>query len=201
MEPLENSNDFRNHLQIHMKGLTDNELKDVLKKRKQYQTEAAGLAVQEALRRGIIQSEDDLASPAFAEPGTRFTLFPFPEEKDANIKLFRSLTRSLMIVGLIPVVFGVMKFTLAKYVEGTSLISIGVLWIAFAWFAMEKREVKFLYPVLALACLSMIYAGRILMVIKSLRWSDFLIPLVLYLAIFYLIFYARSILRKNKDID
>jgi hypothetical protein len=198
MDPYENANDYSNHLLERMKVLTDNELKDVLKKRKQYQPDAEVIAVQEALRRGIIKTEDELETSAFNDPGTKFTIFPCPDDEASSNKLFRSLIRSLMIIGLIPIVFGVMKFTLAKYVEGTALIGLGILWIACAWVAMEKREGKFLYPILVLAFLSMIYAGRILMVIKSLRWIDIVIAAVLYLAIFYLIFYARSILGRKK---
>jgi len=196
MKPIENMEDFRSHLMESMKAMTNDELVTVLKRRKQYQPDAEVMAVNEALRRGLIQSEADLDTPAFSEPRPGFTLFPCPEEKEAADKLFKSLMRSLMIVGLIPVVFGVMKFMFPKHLEGTALISLGILWLAFAWFAMEKRLIRLLYPILVLTLLSMIYAARMLLVIKYLKWSDILIPVVLYMAIFYLIFYARSILRR-----
>jgi hypothetical protein len=179
--------------------MTTPELVDALKKRKLYQPEAAALLVRMAILRGIIRTEEDLDSPEFTDSGSGFTLFPCSENEVSRDKLFRSLIRSLMVAGVIPIAFGIFKFTLQKYVEGAGMISLGIIWMAAAWFIMEKREMKLLYPMLALVLLSLMYVIRILMLFDTLRWSDIMVTSVLYLALFYLIFYTRSILNRVKS--
>ncbi len=127
---------------------------------------------------------------------SKYTFFPCPENKNARIKLFRSLLRGIMIAGIIPVVYGIMKFPLREYVEGVALISLGAVWIGMAWFIMERHEKRLFVPMGILALLSMVYTGRILLLFKYPEWSDFLVPVVLYGVIFYFLLYARNLLRK-----
>jgi hypothetical protein len=197
MEDLENKQDSHHRAANRINGLSNGELITVLKKRKGYQPEAAELAIQEAIRRGIIHSEQDLVSPEFDLPATKFTLFPNPDSEFVRDKIVRSLMRSLMIVAIIPVYFGVMKYEVSKYVEGTGLISLGVIWVAIAWFIMTKSERRLILPMVLLAVMSMIYAGRILFAYQYLRWTDIFFPVVLYFFIFYALFYARSLLRNR----
>lgn len=183
-------------IEERIRGLSRDELLMALRMRKHYQPEAAAAAVKEAIRRGLIRTEEELSLPEFDEPDQKFTLFPCPESKNARINLFRSLLRGVMIAGIIPVVYGIMKFPLMEVVEGVALISLGVVWIAMAWFIMERHEKRLILPMGILALLSMVYAIRILMLFKYPEWSDFIIPGVLYVVIFYFLLYARSLLRK-----
>jgi hypothetical protein len=197
MENPEDKQDSRYRIANNMNRLTDSELIDVLKKRKLYQPEAAELAILEAIRRGIIHSEQDLFSPGFETPATKFSLFPYPDSDTVRDKILKSLMRSLMIVALIPVYFGVMKFGVSKYAEGTALISLGVIWVALAWFIMNRAERRIIYPMILLTILSMIYAGRILFAFQYLSWTDILFPIILFLFIVYALFYAYTLLRKQ----
>ena len=56
------------YMRSKIRALSREDLVKVLKKRKQYQPEAAEEAVREALRRGIIRREEELASPEYDEP-------------------------------------------------------------------------------------------------------------------------------------
>jgi hypothetical protein len=105
--------------------------------------------------------------------------------------------RSLMIVALIPAYFGVMKFGVSKYAEGAGLISLGVIWVAIAWFIMNRAERRLIYPMLLLTFLSMIYAGRICFAYQYLSWTDILFPIILFLFIVYALFYSYTLLRKQ----
>lgn len=180
-----------------IRALSHEELVQALKMRKHYQPEAAEEAVREALRRGIIRREEDLASPEFEEPVRKFSLFPCPDDAHGKSRLFRSLLRGLMIAGLIPLIYGVTKFLIPKYSEGATLISLGIIWIAIAWFVMEHREIRLLLPMFILTLMSMAYVGRIFFFFRFLKWIDLLVPVVLFALIFYFLFYVRSLLRKS----
>ncbi len=184
------------YMRSKIRALSREELVKVLKKRKQYQPEAAEEAVREALRRGIIRGEEELASPEYDEPFRKLTLFPCPGNEEGRIRQLRSLLRGLMIPGLIPIIYGVTKFLIPKYAEGAGLISLGVIWIAMTWFVMERKEKRLILPLFLLALLSMVYAGRLLSFFKYLKVIDVLVPLVLYALIFYFLFYVLSLLRK-----
>lgn len=184
-----------------IRSLSRDELVTVLKKRKHYQKEAADEAVREALRRGIIRSEEELESPEFEDPESRFTLFPCPENSDGRNRLFRSLLRGLMLAGLIPVIYGVSKFVIPKYAEGAGLISLGVIWIGMAWFIMERQEKRLILPMFLLIFMSMAYAVRLLFFFEYLKVIDLLVPIVLFVLIFYFLFYVRSLLRTSRGAE
>ena len=67
-----NKPDFRSSILNN----SDEEILVILKKRKQYQPEAAKLAIQEAIKRGLINSEQDLFSEKFQEQSSKSFLFP-----------------------------------------------------------------------------------------------------------------------------
>jgi len=197
MEKLDSEGSPGNFI-TKIRALPREELIMVLRRRRQYQPEAAAEAVKEALRRGIIRQEEDLNSPEFDEPVSKFTFFPCPESEKGKDKLFRSLLRVVMIVGAIPVIYGVMKLLVLKYAEGAGLVSLGVVWAAMAWLIMERHEKRLLMPMFILALLSVIYAVRILYFCKYLKLIDVLVPVVLYGVIFYFLLFILSLFRKKE---
>lgn len=199
MEDLRDATNVREKMISHIRKLSDSELKTALKKRKLYQPEAAVMLVEEALLRGVIRSEQDLTLPEFETPPSKFTLFPVPDSVIAREKILKSLMRSIMLAAIIPVYQGIMKLTLDKYAEGIGLISLGMLWIALAWFIMEKKEQKLITPMVVLALLSVFYAGRILYYAGHLNWTDILIPVILWIFIFYALLYTRILFRSENN--
>jgi hypothetical protein len=103
--------------------------------------------------------------------------------------------RSLMIPGLIPVYFGILKFAIPKYQEGIALIFAGAIWILMALIIMLKSERRLLFPMFLLLLLSMVYGGRIMLAYSHLRWTDIFIPVVLYLFALYSLYYAYILLK------
>ena len=66
-----NQSDFRSLIPDY----NNDELINVLKKRKQYQKEAAEVAIQEAIKRGLIYSEQDLFADEFQDKVNTFSIF------------------------------------------------------------------------------------------------------------------------------
>jgi len=181
--------------------LSREELLTALKNRKGYVPEAESIIIKESVRRGLIGSEEDLTRPEFNSTAHRFSFFPYPESEATRTRIVRSLMRSLMIPGVIPLYFGVLKFGIPKVVEGTALVSAGLIWIGMALLVMLKQEKRVLMPMFFLLLLSALYAGRIMMFYASLRWTDVFIPAVLYLFAFYALVYSRILLKgKNKTV-
>lgn len=189
----------RQHLETVIHEMADAGLKNILKKRDQYQEYASRLAVNEAIARGIIRSDEDLNLPEYRIIVPKYTLFPVPESEEIRSRLIRSLSRSLMIAGAIPAFYGILKFTWEKYAEGAGLVSLGIIWIAMAWFIMEKYEKRLVWPMILLALVSLVYIIRIMLLFNSLKWTDYVIPAVLYLFLFYTLFYIRVILNKQQS--
>jgi uncharacterized membrane protein len=178
--------------------LSREELLTALKKRKGYNPEAEDIIIRESIRRRLITSEEELGNPEFNPPVSRYSFFPDPESEASRNKILMSLMRSLMIPGVIPVYFGILKFGVPKYLEGTAMIISGVIWILMALLVMLKREKRALFPMLFLLVLSAIYAGRILLAYEFLKWTDIFIPVVLYLFAVYGMIYS-FILLKNTE--
>jgi hypothetical protein len=161
-----------------------------LKKRKGYEPDAEQIIIREAIRRGLIHSGEDLNSPEFNPPSVRFTIFPNPESEISRGKIIKSLMRSVMIPGVIPVYYGILKFAIPKYLEGAALISVGIFWILMALLVTMKSERRLIFPMLFFLILSMVYAGRIIFAHNHLRWTDILVPVVLYIFALYSLIYS-----------
>ena len=108
---------------------SDEEVLKILKKRKLYQVEAANLAVKEAIKRGLINSEQDLFDEEFKEEKISMKLFPTIEKEENKNKIRKSISRVLLIVGALPVTWGVIKITDTILFEGLLLISLGIIWM------------------------------------------------------------------------
>ncbi|HNX79480.1 MAG TPA: hypothetical protein PKJ24_06340 [Prolixibacteraceae bacterium] len=178
--------------------LTRDELLLALKNRKGYEQEAGKIIVAESLRRGLISSEEDLLRPEFNAVGPKFSFFPYPESEDTRNRIIKSLMRTMMIPGIIPVYFGIQKFGIPKIAEGSALIGSGVIWIGLALLVMLKNERRALLPLFFLLLLSALYAGRLLMAYAALKWTDIFIPVVLYMFAIYVLIYSYVLLRGKK---
>jgi hypothetical protein len=191
-----NDKDFWERLAIKMSEYNDEEIISILQKHKLYEPEAQKIAIDEAIRRGIIRSEQDLFSENFKTEPSRFTLFPHPEKKETILKILKSLSRALLVAGVIPIVFGVLKFQVFKYAEGSALVLVGLIWITSAWIIFSRQDKRFWPPLLVIALLSALYVARILFLLKGLRVMDYVVPSILFLVIFYSLLYLRALIRK-----
>ncbi len=70
------SGDSPQPIEERISGLSRDELMMALRMRKHYQPEAAAAAVKEAIRRGLIRTEEDLSLPEFDEPEQQIHLLP-----------------------------------------------------------------------------------------------------------------------------
>ncbi len=127
-KPTKKHPDFREKIA----NCNDDELKLILRRRKYYQPEASAFAIEEAIRRGLINSENELSSEDFRQEDLGFRFFPPIQNPKIQTRVRRSIARSLVIAGIIPVVYGFMEMNRGAGMEGRIIAAFGFLWIFFA---------------------------------------------------------------------
>ncbi|MDP4184957.1 MAG: hypothetical protein Q8862_07320 [Bacteroidota bacterium] len=127
-----------------MSSLSDEELNNVLKHRKDYQEKAVDSAVNEALKRGIIASVGDLNKPEynFEETAGNSFFFPLFNNVASAKTMLASLTRTLILLGSIPIIFSIFKSINQITPMVILSFAVGVMWCLLAIFMrIYKRRV------------------------------------------------------------
>ena len=172
---------------------SDEQLKEVLKLRDHYQPEAAQLAIQEALKRGIINSEQDLFSEEFRCEEIQFSLFPKIKRDRNRLKIRRSIARSLVICSVLPVVFGLIEMKTGDRWEGAAILLFGLLWLFCSAQLIKVFHVLFIRSLMTGTILGASYIFYRLISSQTYIFMDFFLVLVLAGLIFYgLIFMLKN---------
>ncbi len=184
-----NKSDFRSSIPNY----SDEEILTILKKRKQYQHEAATLAIREAIKRGLINSEQDLFSENFQEQPSKSFLFPIIIDNKHKDKIRKSISRILLITGSIPMVWGILEITKSKLTEGVLLILLGAVWIYASAQLMKSVQLKMVNLLFVMLVASVAYIVKILLEMKGLVIMDYFIPIILLSLITYGLLFIRRL--------
>ncbi len=172
---------------------TDEQILEILKKREQYQPEAVDVAVKEAISRKLIHSEQDLFSPEFSpEPLKRKLIPEIHREKNKN-RIRKSLGRSLLIAGVLPLIFGFVRYNSGQLFEGIGILVFGLTWMFLSAQIIRKGSKSVIHLLLGIAFASLIYVGYLFADSKSVIFMDVFIIAVLYLLVFYGLFFVRKL--------
>ena len=170
----------------------DNEILEILKKRNYYEPEAAELAIKEAIKRGLIYSENDLVAEEFRMEPLRFKLFPPIEKDHQKEKIRKSIARALVITGVIPVVWGFIRINDGIKFEGSILVLLGAIWIFLSSRIFSRVTPEIIRMLFVILAVSVIYVAKVLVSFRSIVFMDVFIPVVLFGFIVYgLIFITR----------
>ncbi len=175
------------------KGPSDDEIMEVLKKRKHYQAEAAEAAINEAIERGLIHSEQDLFAEKYRVEPLKFSLFPNIENKVSRLKLTRSLTRSLLFLGAIIIIWGAWEIYRHQFAEGIGFVLAGTVWnlISFSFFkSVKHHRINILFVIEGIAS---VYAAIKLATFKGLIFMDIFIVVVLFGFVLYGLIYMKKL--------
>lgn len=184
-----NKSDFR----TLMLGYSNEEILNVLKKRSLYQPEAARFAIKEAIKRGLIYSEQDLFSDEFKEMPSKFTIFPKVEDDSAQNRIRVSIARILLIIGVVPIIWGGLKINESNLIEGILLILLGSIWIYASAQLMRALDPKMVNLLFVMLLASVIYVIKLFFGMRNLVIMDFAIPVILCLLIMYGLFFIRRL--------
>ncbi len=171
----------------------DEEILNILRKRKYYQPEAAEMAKQEAIKRGLINHEQDLPDGEFHVPPLKFRLFPEIEDERNRNKIRKSIARGLLIAAILPVVWGFLQFNQGKTIEGSLLVFGGLLWILFSSYLVKNADKTVISVLLVLAGISFLYLAKLLLARKTFIIMDGFIAIVLFGFVVYGLLYIRKL--------
>jgi len=174
---------------------TDEELRKVLKKRKLYQNDAAEFAIEEAIKRGLIFSEQDLFAREFQHEPEKFTLFPAIENEKARKKFMKSIARSLIILGALPMILGGIKIFETQSLEGILIFIFGALWSFISFQLMRSVKLNHIILMYFLLVIAIGYVVKIFVSAGYVKIADILIAAV---AVGF-VAYGIGFLNKLKD--
>lgn len=159
-------------------GYTDDELRKVLKKRNLYQKEAAAFAIQEAIRRGIIYSEQDLFASEFKPEQEKFSIFPTIENEKARSRFKRSITRTLIAIGVIQMVWGGIEIFESRSIEGILIFVFGAAWSITSFRLMQSLNIKLINFMYFLFILLVAYLVKIMISLHFINAMDIVVAVV-----------------------
>lgn len=151
---------------------SDEELRKVLKKRNLYQKEAADFAIGEAIKRGLIFSEQDLFAREFQPEPEKFTLFPAVENEKARAKFRKSITRSLILIGALPMVWGGIMIFKTQSIEGIVLFLFGAVWSIISFQLMRSVNTKLIITLFLMLMLVIAYFVKVFISVSFLKMID-----------------------------
>lgn len=176
-----NYSDFRKSIPKY----SNDEIITILKKRKQYEAEVVDIAVQEAIKRGLIHSDQDLFSKEFQHEIAKSSLFPRINNERNRIKISKSIARGLLIMGTIPAVWGIFTISENNLYEGILLILLGGIWIYASARLMRSISSKMINLLFLMVLASVVYTIKLILGIKNLNAMDIVIPVVLITFVTY----------------
>lgn len=174
---------------------SDEELRKVLKKRDLYQKEAADFATKEAIKRGLIYSEQDLFSKEFQREPEKFTIFPSIENDKIRAKFKRSITRALIIFGALPMVWGGIRIYKSQSTEGILIFIAGAAWSIISYKLFQRVNAKLIGALYLILLLVVAYFVKIFVSLNFLKVFD----VVFTVTVIILIAYGIGFLNKLKD--
>jgi hypothetical protein len=176
---------------------SDEQIMEILKKQKYYQPEAAKIAIDEAIRRGIIRNEDDLLAPGFRHTPRKFSLFPEIERIEAREKLIRSMARIILFIGFLPIIYGVLKIADRKTFEAAMFIGFGILWVGLSLLILKKPKPFFIYSIFILSIASVGFAIKLFSGMPLLKFADVFVTFVIFGILYYNLVYILILSRRR----
>lgn len=184
------TNEIEQNYNELFRGYGDEQLRDVLKKRKLYQADAAKAAIGEAINRGLIHSESDLEGSEFVDEPLRARLFPHIESSTIRKRIRKSLGRGLLLAGLLPLIRGIVLMNSGVPVEGAAVLTFGVIWMGCSALIIRNYSKAAIQLLFFLMLLSAIYIVRWSVISPSFAFMDVFIPGALFLLMAYGLLFA-----------
>lgn len=189
------SKDFKNKPDFRtlIPEYSDAELIGILKMRNHYQPEAARLAVEEAVKRGIINSEQDIFAEEFRTKQLKNTFFPVVGNEIQRNKISRSIIRVLIISGVVVGMMGLIQLFDNNLAESILLLAVSITWIVLSVMLLRKVRHSIIRILFVFVVISIVYTAKLLIEKELLSVMDFFIPVVFYFLVIYGLIFLRKI--------
>lgn len=172
---------------------SDERITEILRQRDHYLPEAAKLAIEEAIKRGIIFSEQDLFADEYKVEELQTSIFPKIKKPENQQKIRKSIARSLVLCGVMPVVLGMVQTNKGNPIEGGLILLFGLLWIYFSSQLIKAYHKLFVFSLISASALSLAYIYTKLILAGISAFFDFSLPAALFLLIIYGLLFLKRI--------
>lgn len=170
-------------------GYSDEEIIQILKRRTYYIPEAANLAIEEAIKRGIIHSEQDLFADEYNVEELSFAWFPRIHDLFTRAKVRRSIARNLVVAGVVPLVFGMVEMNRGEHLEGSLILVFGLIWMFFSAHLNRNYQKSFVLVLLGCEIIGFAYLFFRLLQPPAKPFLDFFITGAIFILITYGLLY------------
>jgi len=175
---------------------TDIQILEILRNHKDYRESAKNAAVQIAIERKIINSEQDLLSPEYQNVKI-FKFSIFPEIKNAYHlqRLAGSIFRFLYVMALVPIIYGFLKYGEGLIDQAYLGVGIGVLWFSFALLLQNTRKPIFFFLLFSMLLILSIFAGFKIFTSENYLIMDLVMLFIGILLPSYLMIYLKKLIQ------
>lgn len=176
-------------------SFTDNEILDILKKRKDYQDLAVEAAIKIAIERKIIFSEQDLFSPDFDSIKSNVSIiFPEISNEYQRQRLISSIFRFIYVISFLPLVYGFLKYAEGQLLLAFLGIIIGVIWFILS-IILSKTRKKFIFILLFIILIAIsLFAGMQVIDNPSFHYLDLFVLIIGTILPAYLLLLLRRLI-------
>ncbi|HEX7584413.1 MAG TPA: hypothetical protein VF373_06965 [Prolixibacteraceae bacterium] len=181
-------------------GYSDNQILEILKNHKNYQEAAVSAAVQIAIERQLIHSEQDLMAPEY-QSGKPEGSKAFPEITNPYHyqKVVSSIFRILFIVGIIPIAFGIIKYAGGQINMAFPSISAGLIWMLLTFWLLKTRKIAIVLSQIVLLAMVIFGTGYLLITPKIFHLVDLVILIIGSFITLYLLLYLKKLIQTKPE--
>lgn len=178
-------------------NLTDEALIDLLRQRNAYEPVAVEVAIEEAIKRGVLQSEADLDLAQFvvSEKSAK-SIFPHLTTALQFSKVFSSLTRMLYLIAVVPLVIGLLELTESNFNEAAFLLLIGGSWLTLSVLLARQKKAVFAFALLGILVVALGYMALQKMAFSGLQLADWVVYATGILLIVYVLSYLAVLVNR-----
>lgn len=179
---------------------SDNQIMEILKNHKDYKESAVSAAVQIAIERQLIHSEQDLMAPEFQSvTPVGVKIFPVITNSYYYKKTVASIFRVLFIVGIMPLIFGLMKYAEGKITMTINALIIGSVWLLMTYFLQRTKRILILVLQLNMLILTSIGIGYSLVNQEVFHRVDMAILIIGFFISLYLLLYLKKLIQTKPN--
>lgn len=186
----------QDHYYERYTNYSDQQIKEILKNRHDYQQPAVTAAIKVAIEREIIHSEQDLIAPEYQIITThKKTAFPEVSNAYQYQKIVKSIFRVLFFVSFIPIIFGILKYAEGQLTMTYLGVGIGLLWFALTYALKKTQKLIIIFiQILFLIPLS-VFLGIRLIQQEIFRVTDMMVLVIMTALIVYFLLYLRRLIQ------
>jgi len=183
-------------------GLSDRQIKEILKNHKNYREPAVTAAVKIAIERGLIHSDQDLLAPEYqSKPSAGLSIFPEITDAYQYKKVVASIFRVLYFVSLLPIIYGVLKYAEGQLYMTFAGVILGLVWLILTYLFFKTERIMVATIQIILLIFVLFGIGFYIIDQETLQVTDLVILVSGTLITLYLLLFLKKLIQTKPDLQ